>query len=490
MVFFLALRNIARNIKNSSIIALLIAIITFLFFIGNSVIERADRTMRQSYIESLTGDVVVQKTEDVSMNFFGANNPVIDNYFNIPVLPAYDLAMEIVTSEPGIAGITSIVSGRTAFVLREFEPALLCGVNPDTYFRLFPGIILKEGRFLQPGEYGAMITTEWADRIAKETGKYPTIGRPLLLTAAGEIGFKIREIPLVGIFSYKNPGPYMSEIMIVDQQTVRVLNSIQVAGGAEAGENDTNLLGVDGVNIDDIFGERFIVGAIDGDNDENEFSGAEFSADMLISFLRESKSLEINEETGGDYNFIIISLEKGTSVSAFIKSLNKKIEGYGLVAVDWRTAAGSFAIMMLLLQALFNAGIFLVSVVCVIAAINILLITVFRRTGEIGTLRAIGASDSYIRSLIFTENFVISMTAGFTGILGGFLTLKCVNTLEIRIPNNLIASLLGGPVLQIDFLPHMAAFSFVVAVVLGLAASLYPVEAAVRIQPMAAVRRG
>jgi ABC-type lipoprotein release transport system permease subunit len=54
----------------------------------------------------------------------------------------------------------------------------------------------------------------------------------------------------------------------------------------------------------------------------------------------------------------------------------------------------------------------------------------------------------------------------------------------------LIISLLGGPVLQVESLPHIAFFSFVIAVILVLAASVYPVEAAVRIEPMAAVRRG
>jgi hypothetical protein len=46
MFFFLALRNIARTPKNSFIIALLIAVITFLFFVGNSVIGKAGQSIR------------------------------------------------------------------------------------------------------------------------------------------------------------------------------------------------------------------------------------------------------------------------------------------------------------------------------------------------------------------------------------------------------------------------------------------------------------
>jgi ABC-type lipoprotein release transport system permease subunit len=482
MFFFLALRNIARNRKNSGIIALLIAVITFLFFIGNSVIAKADRGVREAFVESLTGDMVLEKAEDVTMNLFGANTPIIDSYFTIPVLPAYDAAMELVAAESGIAGITSQVSGKAYLDMMDVrEAVLLCGVDADTYFSLFPGIVLEEGRFLRGGEYGAMITAERAVRIEKQTGQRPVMGTPMLLTSGGALGFKIREVPLVGIYSYQNPGQFMNEIVIIDPQTVRVLNSIQVASAAvnpDAEESVSDLLQID---LDDIFGDDFAA--------DNEIVEAGFSAEALQNYLSESKDEEI-EETGGDWNFIILRLEKGESVPAFISSLNKKIEPYGLTAVNWRIAAGTSAILMLLIQSLFNAGVFLVSVAGVITAINILLIAVFRRTREIGTLRAIGASDGYIRSLILTENLVIALVAGFAGVLGGNLFIRWINGQGLLIPNDLIVSLLGGPVLQLDFLPQIAFFSFFVAVLLGFAASVYPVEAAVRIVPMAAVRRG
>jgi ABC-type lipoprotein release transport system permease subunit len=130
MVFFLAFRNITRNKKDSAVIALLIAVITFLFFIGNSVIGRVDSSLRRAYIESLTGDVVLEKSGDVTMNLFGANAPVIDEFFTIPVFPAYNAVMGIVSAETGVSGITSQVSGKAYMdVLGVREPALLYGVD-------------------------------------------------------------------------------------------------------------------------------------------------------------------------------------------------------------------------------------------------------------------------------------------------------------------------------------------------------------------------
>jgi len=487
MVLFLALRNIIRNKKNNVIIALLIAIITLLFFIGNSVMGMIDRGIRHAYIESLTGDVVLEKAGDVTMNLFGANTPVLDSFFIIPTLPALDKIMEIVAAEPGVAGITRQVSGKAYMdYLNVREPVLLCGIDVESYFSLFPGIILEEGRFLRAGEYGAMITEERAKRIEMHNGVRPVIGMPLLLTSASAVGFKIREVPLTGIFSYKNPGQLMNEIVIVDPRTVRILNSIQVArsDNVNAGEDSLRLLRA---NADDIFNEAF---ADNNDDNKDETGETGFSAAMLEYYLNEVMGDKNVQGIGDEWNFIMLRLEKGVSAEAFISSLNKKILPYEVTAVNWRVAAGNSAILSLLIQILYNSGLFLVCVVGVITVINILLITVFRRTREIGTLRAIGASDRYIRSLMFCENLFIALIAGLAGLLGGFLCALWINSLGLHISNELIVSILGSPVLKLEFLPQAAISSFFMAVLFALAASVYPVEVTVRIEPIVAVQRG
>jgi ABC-type antimicrobial peptide transport system permease subunit len=415
------------------------------------------------------------------MNLFGANTPIIDEYFNIPSLPAYEVVREIVRKEPGLSILTSQVSSRAFLdLLGVREGVLLCGIDASTYFSAFPGLILEEGRFLEANEYGAMISADRAGRIEKQTGRPPAIGDPLLFTAGGTVGFKIREVPLVGIYRYRNPGQFMNEIVIADPQTVRVLESIQVAAsGTGVDQGNSRLLGMD---LDDFFS-----------NDVEEGAGEEerFSVDFLQDFLRRSaESGEEREMVGGDWNFIILRLEQGTAPGKVIASLNKKLAPFGVTAVGWRVAAGSSAILLLLIRSLFNIGMFLVSVAGIIATVNILLISVFKRTGEIGSLRAIGAYDGYIRTLILGENLILAFIAGALGVLGGYWFLHTVNGMGITIPNTLIASLLGGAAVRVPFSPSAAGASFGIALFLGFAASLYPVETAVRINPIVAVRQG
>jgi len=483
MAFLLALRNIYKNIKNSSIIALLIAVICFIFFVGNIIIEKSNISLYKSFNESLTGDVVIQKKGDVTMNLFGANTPVIENYFEIPVLQHYDSILDIIRTEKEITDFTSQVSGRSYLDMNNTrEPALLCGIDAASYFPMFPGIFLNEGRFLHGGEYGAMITVDRANKIKNQSGVYPQIGDSLLLTSGGVSGFKIRAVPIVGIYSYNNPGLFMNEIIIIDPQTVRVLNSIQVASSAdiEISEEADFLFSTD---IDDIFNTD-----MPASNTQPEQEG--FSAEFLQTWLSESKPQEDIDISSGDWNFIIINLENKSKTRAFIKSINKKLADYNAVAVDWRSSAGTSTILLRLIQILFNAGMFLVCVAGVITVINIILISVFRRTREIGTLRAIGASDLYIKSLIFCENIFLSSIAGILGIFSGSLFIRWVNSLGFIIPNELISSLLGGNTLNLIFIPNVALMSFVLSIFLGVIVSIYPVQVTLKIEPVEAVRRG
>ena len=483
MVFFLALRNITRNKVNNFIIALLVAVICFIFFIGNSIIEKSNISLHNAFISSLTGDIVIQKKSDINMNLFGANTPVIDSFFVIPVFPAYDSVMQIVRAQKGVNGITSQVSGRAYldfFGVR--EPVLLCGVDADTYFSMFPGIVLEEGRFLHNDEYGAMITLERAQRIKEQSGQYPRIGDNLLLTSGGNVGFKIREVPLVGIYSYQNPGLFMNEIIIIDPQTVRVLNSIQVAESSDIKLNEDAMMLL-AVDIDDIFN-------MDTQNFFSSGNEEGFSADFLQNWLSSAVPDENAGITGGDWNFIIINLDNNKNTARFIKSINKIIEPYDVVAVDWRVSVGIFAILMRLVQYLFNAGMFLVCIAGIIAVINILLISVFRRTREIGMLRTIGASDYYISSLILMENIILSVIAGAVGVVFGLMFINWINAFNFVIPNELIGSLLGGRILSLDIIPHITAFSFILAVILGIVVSIYPIYVTLKIEPIEAVRQG
>jgi ABC-type lipoprotein release transport system permease subunit len=551
----IALRNILRNKKNSASIVLLIGVITALFFIGNSITGNGSRGLKRSFVDNITGDILIEEKGEVTMNLFGANTPIIDNYFTVPVLSAHSALVEYLQALPEVSHVVSQVSGNAAFeVLGTKEAALLCGIDGDAYFEAFPGIVLEEGRLLESGEFGAMVTVEKAQTIEKRAGQKLRIGEPLLFTTAGETGFKIREAPLVGIYRYTNPTAYLNEVILADAQTVRILASVQIAtSDVEVDEEALSLLG-QGPALDSVFGPPAVeaLGSGSGVSGTAPPSGAgglsppERGADALStqdaqtspprqvapsgaglsppegeadapspqdaqtspprqvvdlveelsgllagnSERREAENAAAAVSEGGDWNFIVLRLAPAVNADLFMAKIKETLDDHGATAVGWRFAAGSAAIIALLVQMLFNAGVFLVSIACVLAVVNILLIAVFRRTKEIGTLRAIGARDHSIRFLVLTENCALGVVAGILGVGLGALILALVNGASVHLSNELLASLLGGEILNIAFSPPLALLSLLVALALSVLSSLYPVEMAVKIAPIVAVQNG
>jgi ABC-type lipoprotein release transport system permease subunit len=491
VIFLLALRNILRNKKNSASVIFLIGVITALFFIGNSVTGNGSRGLKRSFVDNITGDILIQEKGEVTMNLFGANTPIIDNYFTVPVLSAHSALLDYLKTFPEVSAIVSQVSGNAALeVLGTKEAVMLCGIDGDTYFDAFPGIVLEEGRFLVSGEFGAMVTAEKAEALEKRSGQTLRVGEPLLFTMAGETGFKIREAPLVGIYRYTNPTAYLNEVILADAQTVRVLSSVRIAtSDVDVDEDALSLLG-QGSALDSMFGGQ---AAFDDDTAGTASEGLSL-VDELSGLLagnsekREAENAAFAE--GGDWNFIVLRLEPNVSADRFIAKIKETLDGYGAAAVGWRFAAGSAAIIALVVQMLFNAGVVLVSIACVLAVVNILLIAVFRRTKEIGTLRAIGARDRFIRLLVLTENCALGLTAGILGVVFGALVLAMVNGAGVHLPNELLASILGGEILNVAFSPPLALLSMLVALALSVLSSLYPVEMAVKIAPIVAVQNG
>ncbi|HAK46338.1 MAG TPA: ABC transporter permease, partial [Spirochaeta sp.] len=172
------------------------------------------------------------------------------------------------------------------------------------------------------------------------------------------------------------------------------------------------------------------------------------------------------------------------------KQLREQLGPLGVEVISWREAAGQAAMIVLVLQLVFNAGCVLVIIAGQIGMVNIFLISVFRRTGEIGTLRSIGATDGNIRTILYAENLIISFTAGTAGILLSLAIMAAVNSRHLVLGNSLLSALLGQTVFSFQPDISLALLSLGLSVLIGLTASVYPVATALRIEPVTAMREG
>ncbi|MBI9098164.1 MAG: FtsX-like permease family protein [Spirochaetaceae bacterium] len=479
MIVYLALRNLVRHKKRSLIIVLLFFVIITLFFIGNSTLMQMNQGMRKTFVENFTGDLVLKSTSPVDFGLFGANTPFVGEYFAIPVIQNYDSLLAELEGLDQVEATVSQVSGAALMDIHNKRYKVpLFGIEGDEYFRFFSNLKLLEGDLFTTGEEGILMTEYRANQIERETGLRPVPGDPILLTMFGNKGFKIREVPLKGIFSYTNSNSSMDQIMLVDVQTLRALNSITLASKKDSGAVDDLFSG----SVDDLFGES--------DVESGESDG--ISAESVMDLLSQDVVAPEGDLVGGGWNFILIDLKERVNPRSVLEKLNSFFDENDINAevISWRKAAGLSAMMVYLLQILYNGGFLLVLIAGIIAIVNLLVISVFERTGEIGTLRAIGASKGYIGGLFYLENIILSLIASLLALALSFLLIRVINRAGLTINNSLIVSLLGMSTVRVTFLPLMAFISMITSVLLGFLSTLFPVSLAMKIEPVTAVARG
>ena len=123
----------------------------------------------------------------------------------------------------------------------------------------------------------------------------------------------------------------------------------------------------------------------------------------------------------GAWHFILIRMAPGADKGRLAAALRKELTDAGLTVQvrDWRGTAGAVALYVYLMQFVLFLGLFMVGGIVLILTMNSLVMSVFERTGEIGTMRAIGAPRGFIRGLFVVETGALTMLSALAGILLG-----------------------------------------------------------------------
>lgn len=108
-----------------------------------------------------------------------------------------------------------------------------------------------------------------------------------------------------------------------------------------------------------------------------------------------------------------------------------------------------------------------------VGLMNIMLVSVKERTGEIGIRKALGASSAAIRSQFFGEAIVISQIGGILGIVFGITV------------GNGVALLLNN---QFTIPWFWVVIGFVICLLVGILAGYYPARQAAKLDPINALR--
>ncbi|WP_025745862.1 ABC transporter permease [Kallotenue papyrolyticum] len=123
--------------------------------------------------------------------------------------------------------------------------------------------------------------------------------------------------------------------------------------------------------------------------------------------------------------------------------------------------------------------------VAALGIINTMIMSIYERTREIGTLKAIGASRGDIRWLFMLEAGLIGLLGGVIGVVGGWSLGRLLNRAILWYIEREQLPIRG------DFFvvtPGLALYALVFAVLIGIVAGLYPANRAARLDPLLALR--
>lgn len=489
----IAVRNIRRHRTKTLIIGILITIGITVLVVGNSLMDTASRGIQRTYIDSFTGHVVITGRHDGGISLMGVETA--ESFDEpVPTIPSFDAVWEHVTAQPFVkaanpqATVSTLVNHGER---RSFTQAF--GIDPEHYTRMFPdNIEILKGRMLAPGEEGILLSEKIASHLERGGDVTVEPGDALLLTGVSQsAGIRVREVPVVGVFRFRHSDPQLDFVSLVDVTNVRALAGMNLSGVAAAELTEAEAALFEDIDEDDLF-----AGALDALFGGGFIEAIDASADaldeeeLLAGFdLSPAADLAPAEQSNA-WHFLLVKLEEGVNPAVAIMQLQRFFDESGIdaMASSWLSGAGSIALLASGTKMVFNVVVLVIAVVAVIIIMNTLVISVTERTVEIGTMRALGAQKKFVRRMIMWETV---MTSGFFGLVGvglGLVVLWILGATGIEAPNIFFEILFGGKVLHPAPSPGAIAASLFVVIAIGVAASLYPVRIALKIQPVKAMQ--
>lgn len=497
VVFKIAFRNILRHKTKTLIVGMLIAVGIMVLIVGNSLMETAERGIAQTYVESYTGHLLITGRHKGNMTIMGPEGPDAMDAV-MPTVPSFARVLDYASSHPSVKAVNPQATA-TALVDYGDRRSItqVFGIDPTFYAAMFPdNIEIVRGRMLAPGEDGIVLNQQIASHLERTGQVTVTPGETVLLTGMSSAGgIRVREVPVRGVFRFRHGNPAVDFVSLMDITNVRALAGMNLLSVSEAELTELEAALMGGVDEETLFGGSAaalfsdLFSDVDG-GDVWTLPGL-LDEDALLSGLDGGADEHVWSADDSDaWHFLLVKLEDGAHPAAVALEFQSWFAENDIDAVvsDWLSGAGAVASLATGTKLVFNIVVVVIAVVAIIIIMNTLVISVTERTTEIGTMRALGAQKSFVRRIIIWETVMTAGIFGAVGIAAGLAVLAVLRMTGIEAPNVFFEILFGGKVLHPTPSAGSIVMSLVVVVVIGVAASLYPVSIALKTEPVQAMQ--
>jgi putative ABC transport system permease protein len=175
---------------------------------------------------------------------------------------------------------------------------------------------------------------------------------------------------------------------------------------------------------------------------------------------------------------LLVFLRDTETTSAFRADIEK--QNLGVDIKSWSELAGFYHQVVLLYNGIFGFLGLIVFGVVVFSVANTIVMSIFERTREIGTLMAIGTSRGKVWRMFFLEGLLTGVLGGLLGIAAGALIATVINNGNVMLPPP--PGYTVGYRLQILLQPEVLTTAFFIAVVTSTLSSILPALKASRLK--------
>ena len=506
VIFKLAINNLRQQKSKTIIIGLFIAIGMMIVQVGNGFIESVNNGMEKDFRANYTADIIVSAPlpKGVYMDLFGITDLAnVMEVKQIPALPDVEATEKIISETSGILQKSNIVttqglllnSDYAEFVMEDQDmmktPVFyMFAGEAESYFKMFPNQRITEGRYPAPNTNEILVDERLKENFREYYKSEMELGQTIYISGVS-MQTLIREAKVVGFYKQPDENSAMYSIVYANPSLARAFADLTYGANFVQELPDDIDFSISDSSEDDLFGGDDLFTDYVFDDDFIVSDGVDFDGILGDTTLRD----ELNKTDDGAWHYILLRCEKGMSdaqIEKVIEELNNKFAAAGVEATarNWEGAAGTFTSSVSSIASLFTVLIIILAIVVFIIIMNTMVISVLERTGEIGTMRAIGAGKSFVRKLFFCESVTLTLGAELVGTILSLLVMFILNMCNFTVSNDIAKMILGGG--SISFIPTVGNFVSTMLIILvgTILANLYPVSSALKITPLKALSKG
>lgn len=491
LLLTLSMRNLLRHRGRSFVVGLILFLGALVMTVGNGVLSGMDRGLSKNITDGFLGHVVVMsdKQEDDNILFLVMGKSIA---------PLSDVTgiEAVLARQAGLLGYVPV--GKNAVMVLNEDGgnpsyAYLLGVDWQRYRSVFPNSLRAvEGR-AEPADTGAFVLL-------------PQIARKQSFDLSGT-WFHPKGVPVVD--------SSLPELARAHRSVLAVRDEMVLMGFSEANSTTDVRVPVAGVMrypaLNNLWGHfafvdigsfRQCMGYVNaqeevkldsaqnalltGDNLDALFGGGDVGGTAQAAVTD-----SVKPTLGGAWNLVLVRLQPGQDVDAATSRIDAALKAAKVPAraVAWNKASGPVGAMAMLIRGALFVFVMLIFVVAAIIVMNTLSMAAMERAGEIGMMRAIGASRNFIKTLFLGETLLLSLFFGGIGIVVGSATVFLLGQAGFTTDNDFLQMVYGGETFQ----PFLRGVDYLLALVQLLLTSavavFYPTLVASGITPLEAIAR-